>query len=56
MHRTSKVLTLGSMLGALAFGSGASAEDGSEVDLTGTWGYADLRGAHRERSSHGDRR
>jgi hypothetical protein len=37
MRRTSKVLTLGSMLGALAFGSGASAEDGSEVDLTGSW-------------------
>lgn len=37
MRRASKVLVLGSMLGPLAFGSGALAEDGSEVDLTGTW-------------------
>ena len=37
MRRASKVLVLGSMLGPLAFGSGALAQDGSEVDLTGTW-------------------
>ena len=37
MRGTSKVLALSSMLGPLAFGSGALAQDGSEVDLTGTW-------------------
>ena len=37
MRRTSKVLSLCSMLGSLAFGSSALATDGSEVDLTGTW-------------------
>ena len=37
MRRTSKVLSLCSMLGSLAFGSSALAQDGSEVDLTGTW-------------------
>jgi hypothetical protein len=30
------------MLGCLAFGSGALAEDGSEVDLTGTWEGAQI--------------
>jgi hypothetical protein len=30
------------MLGSLAFGSGALAEDGSEVDLTGTWEGAQI--------------
>jgi hypothetical protein len=37
MRRTSKVLSLCSMLGSLVFGSSALATDGSEVDLTGTW-------------------
>ena len=37
MRRTSKALALSSMLGSLAFGSSALAQDGSEVDLTGTW-------------------
>src|SRR4029450_6048266 len=37
MRRTSKAFALSSMLGPLAFGSGALAQDGSEVDLTGTW-------------------
>jgi hypothetical protein len=37
MRRTAKAFTLSSMLGSLAFGSGALAQDGSEVDLTGTW-------------------
>jgi hypothetical protein len=37
MRRTSKAFALSSMLGPLAFGSGAPAQDGSEVDLTGTW-------------------
>jgi hypothetical protein len=36
MRRTSNAFAL-SMLGSLAFGSGALAQDGSEVDLTGTW-------------------
>jgi hypothetical protein len=42
MRRASKVLVLGSMLGPLAFGSGALAQDGSEVDLTGTWQGAQI--------------
>ena len=37
MHRASRVLALSSMLGSLAFGSGALAEDGSEASLTGIW-------------------
>jgi hypothetical protein len=37
MHRTSRVLALGSMLGSLAFGSTALAEDGSEASLTCIW-------------------
>jgi hypothetical protein len=37
MHRTSRVLALGSMLGSLAFGSTALAQDGSEASLTGIW-------------------
>jgi hypothetical protein len=37
MCRTAKVLALSSMLGSLAFGSSALAEDASEIDLTGTW-------------------
>jgi hypothetical protein len=41
MCRTSRVLGLGSMLGSLAFGSGALAEDAS-VDLTGTWEGAQI--------------
>ena len=42
MHCTSRALALSSMLGCLAFGSGALAEDGSEVDLTGTWEGAQI--------------
>jgi hypothetical protein len=42
MRCTSKVLALSSMLGSLAFGSGALAQDGSEVDLTGTWQGAQI--------------
>ena len=42
MRGTSKVLALSSMLGSLAFGSGALAQDGSEVDLTGTWKGAQI--------------
>jgi hypothetical protein len=37
MRRTSKAFALSSMLGPWAFGSGALAQDGSEVDLPGTW-------------------
>ena len=37
MRRTSKVLALSSMLGSLAFGSTALAQDGSEASLTGIW-------------------
>jgi hypothetical protein len=37
MHRPSKVLALSSMLGSLAFGSTALAQDGSEASLTGIW-------------------
>jgi hypothetical protein len=37
MRRASKTLALSSMLGSLAFGPGALAQDGSAVDLTGTW-------------------
>ena len=42
MRGTSKVLALSSMLGSLAFGSSALAQDGSEVDLTGTWQGAQI--------------
>ena len=42
MRSTSRALALGSMLGSVAFGSGALAEDGSEVDLTGTWEGAQI--------------
>ena len=42
MRRTSKAFALSSMLGSLAFGSGALAQDGSEVDLTGTWEGAQI--------------
>jgi hypothetical protein len=42
MRRTSRLLALGSMLGSLAFGFGALAQDGSEVDLTGTWESAQI--------------
>jgi hypothetical protein len=41
MRRTAKAFALGSMLGSLAFGSGALAEDAS-VDLTGTWEGAQI--------------
>jgi hypothetical protein len=37
MHRTSRVLALSRMLGSLAFGSTALAQDGSEASLTGIW-------------------
>ena len=37
MRRTSTAFALSSMLGSLAFGSSTLAQDGSEVDLTGTW-------------------
>jgi 3-oxoacyl-[acyl-carrier protein] reductase len=47
MCRPSRVLALGSMLGSLAFGSGALAEDGSDVDLTGTWEGARVAVADR---------
>ena len=33
---------LSSMLGSLAFGSSTLAQDGSEVDLTGTWQGAQI--------------
>ena len=42
MRRTSRVLALSSMLGSLAFGSTALAQDGSDVDLTGTWEGAQI--------------
>jgi hypothetical protein len=42
MRRPSRALALSSMLGSLAFGSGALAQDGSEVDLTGTWEGAQI--------------
>ena len=42
MRSTSRALALSSMLGSLAFGSGALAQDGSEVDLTGTWEGAQI--------------
>jgi hypothetical protein len=42
MRRTSKAFALASMLGSLAFGSSALAQDGSEVDLTGTWKGAQI--------------
>jgi hypothetical protein len=37
VHRPSRVLALSSMLGSLAFGSTALAQDGSEASLTGIW-------------------
>jgi hypothetical protein len=37
MHRPSRVLALSSILGSLAFGSTALAQDGSEASLTGIW-------------------
>ena len=37
MRRTSKVLAISSMLGCFPFGSSVLAQDGSEIDLTGTW-------------------
>jgi hypothetical protein len=37
MRRTAKTLVAASALGSLALGAGALAQDGSEVDLTGTW-------------------
>ena len=37
MRRTSQAFALGSMLGSLVLGSSAPAQDGPEVDLTGTW-------------------
>ena len=37
MHHPSRVLALSSMLGSLAFGSTALAQDGSEASLTGIW-------------------
>jgi hypothetical protein len=37
MRGISRILGLSSMLGSLAFGFSALAQDGSEVDLTGTW-------------------
>ena len=42
MCRTSRVLALSSMLGSLAFASSALAQDGSDVDLTGTWKGAQI--------------
>jgi hypothetical protein len=37
MRRPANTLVVVSVLGSLAFRSGASAQNGSEVDLTGTW-------------------
>jgi hypothetical protein len=37
MRRPANTLVVGSLLGWLALGSGALAQNGSEVDLTGTW-------------------
>ena len=37
MHRPSRVLALSSILGYLAYGSTALAQDGSEASLTGIW-------------------
>jgi hypothetical protein len=42
MHCTSRAFALSSMLGCLTFGSGALAQDGSEIDLTGTWQGAQI--------------
>ena len=42
MRRTSQAFALGSMLGSLVLGSSALAQDGSEVDLTGTWEGAQI--------------
>jgi hypothetical protein len=42
MRRTSKAFALSSMLGSVAFGSSALAQDGSDVDLTGTWQGAQI--------------
>jgi hypothetical protein len=37
MRGTAQAFALGSMLGSLVLGSSALAQDGPEVDLTGTW-------------------
>jgi hypothetical protein len=42
MRRTSKAFALSSLLGSLALGSSTLAQDGSEVDLTGTWEGAQI--------------
>jgi hypothetical protein len=42
MRRTSRAFALSSMLGSLAFGSSTLAQDGSEIDLTGTWEGAQI--------------
>ena len=42
MRRTSQAFALGSMLGSLILGSSALAQDGPEVDLTGTWEGAQI--------------
>jgi hypothetical protein len=42
MRRASKAFALSSMLGSLALGSSALAEDVSDVDLTGTWEGAQI--------------
>jgi hypothetical protein len=42
MRRTSQAFAFSSMLGSLAFGSGALAENGSEIDLTDTWEGAQI--------------
>ncbi len=42
MRRTSRLLAFASTLAPLAFGPGALADDGSEVDLTGTWEGAQI--------------
>jgi hypothetical protein len=42
MRRTSQAFALGSMLGSLVLGSSALAQDGPEVDLTGTWEGAQI--------------
>jgi hypothetical protein len=42
MRRSSRVVAFSSMLAPLAFGSGALAQDGSAVDLAGTWEGAQI--------------
>ena len=42
MRSTSRALALSSMLGSLVLGSSALAQDGPEVDLTGTWEGAQI--------------